>query len=480
MITGNDCDEYLILWDLVSGENKRRIKVSGHLRSCSFSPNGNYLAVLKTAQMLGNGKIRNLECLVFDAVNNYTPRHESPTKRDTFDGKKVSLTASKSDIWFVSRSGILFELCYNGKGIDKQYYQMNAAEKQLFFPPTTKSREIVDRSITSQIMPNFKYFRYLSNATDPIPRCLINLHDESHLALSHDSALTLQVDRFSSGNISYDGLYFYQHCQSLRELRVLKRDGKGWIFLNENLYSDVVAFAVVMNGVFIVTAQSIVEIWKIDMSERLMHCQQMASIECCESVSDYLIACVGKTEVSYIDSRDLQIVSTTSVAESQHVLACSSKYDVLVKDNRFQNGECFIMRNNKRMFSVLDANIFQVARFSPNACKLILFDAKFDRGYHCYDISEGPSPAFLKTNGKTPEILCFLDNEYFITFGASKTLCLTGIYSTETLATVFLDQLPTSIFYCRTTQTLIVNYMNNKFQEFRVHFGQKCNHSSLE
>ena len=74
MITGNYSDEHLILWDLVSGESKRRIKVGGYVYSCSFSSNGNYLAVLKTCKMSDKD-----DCgwSVFDVVKNCSHLYES-------------------------------------------------------------------------------------------------------------------------------------------------------------------------------------------------------------------------------------------------------------------------------------------------------------------------------------------------------------------------------------------------------------------
>ena len=148
-------------------------------------------------------------------------------------------------------------------------------------------------------MPNFKYFRLLSLVCKPLLLYLINLHDELNLGISREHALTLEVNRLTSGNISFDGRYFYQHTQSLRQVRILKGDGNGWIFMNEKVHEDVIAFAVVINGVFIATAQSIVEMRNIEMTERLMDSPQMAAIECCESVSDDLIACAKNRSQFY-------------------------------------------------------------------------------------------------------------------------------------------------------------------------------------
>ena len=410
---------------------------------------------------------------VFDVVKNYSHLYESD-RPYFYNTKKVQLTASKSDLWIVSTDYNCFsEVCYNGQDIKSEREDLTVADKQIFFVPTTKSHEVVDRLITSQIMPNFKYFRSLSFVSKPLPLYLINLHDELNLGISRDHALTLEVNRLTSGNISFDSRYFYQHTQSLRQLRILERDGKGWIFMNVKVHEDVIAFAVVINGVFIVTAQSIVEMWNVEMTERLMDSLQMAAIECCESVSDDLIASVGKTEVSFINSHNLQVVSTTLVSENQLVLACSSKYDVLVKDIRFQNGECFIMRNNKKLLSLDNTDIFQVARFSPNAKKLVLSHAKYQNCYRCYDISESSVTAISEMKKKTLEMLCFLDNEYFITIGTYKELCLNHIHSSKIPAIVELEQHPTSVFCCSAAQTLTVNYINNNFREFRVKWPRK-------
>ena len=471
MITGNDRDEHLILWDLVSGENKRRIKVGEHVWSCSFSSNGNYLTVLR------HGSIRHcaikdmsIDWSLFDVVNDYNLLFRSRIYSfEDLEEKPASLTASKSDKWFFSNSTKLSEFCYNGERIVKESRDLQVAWEQLFFLPSTKSYELVDRSVTSQIMPNFHYFRKLLFVSEPIPWYLINLHDELNLAISDDYELTLEVNKLTSGNISFDGRYFYQHSQSSRQLRVLKRDGKGWIFLDEKIFRDVIAFAVVINGVFIVTTENIIEIWNIEMTQRLMHCQKMAAIECCENVSDYIIACVGKTEVSFINSCNLQVVSTTLVSENQLVLACSSKYDVLVKDSRFQNRDCFIMRNNKGILSRRHTDNFQAARFSPNVNKFVLLSGeKFDCGYHCYGISGVSVTKVSGRRKKIHEMVCFLDNEYFITFAAERNLCLNSIHSDIPKAKIRLDHHATSVFYCHATQALIVNYRNNNFQEFRV------------
>ena len=472
LVTANYNDEHLILWDLVSGEKKRCIEVGGHVCSCSFSSNGSYLVILKIGETLDRVKGTLVEYSVFDVVNNYTNLFES-TSSFKIDANKIPLTSYKSDTFFVLTFDCFTELCCNGEGMHKHFKTPFVLSK-LFFPPTTKSHEIVDRSIASQVMPNVKDFRYYLFVSEvPLPRYLINLYDGLNLVISFQDTLTLEVNKFTPGNISFDGRYFYQHSQSLHQLRVLKRYGKVWIFQNEKVYQDVIAFAVVINGVFVVTAHSIVEMWNIEMTERLMHSQQMAAIECCESVSDYLIACVRKTEVSFINSRNLQVVSTTLMSENQLVLACSSKYDVLVKDIRFQNGECFIMRNNKRILSLPDAGIFQMARFSPDANKLVLYDANFDNGYRCYDISESSVTTVSESKQETLEILCFLDNEYFITIVACKQLYLNSIHSTNILPTIRLDQYPISVFYCHGTQTLIVNYMDNNFRELRVKWPRK-------
>ena len=474
MITGNYSDEHLILWDLVSGEKKRRIEVGGHVYSFSFSSNGNYLAVLKNCKRSDGDNFRRIYWSVFDVVKNYTQLYESD-RTDFSVTEKVSLTASKSDLWIVSLEFSKFsEFCYNGEVMtDESGDYPEVGKQQIFFPPATKSHETIDRSIASQIMPNFRYFRLLSFVCEPLPFYLINLRDDLNLSISRDYALTLEVNRLTSGNISFDGRYFYQHSQSSRQLRVLKRDGKCWIFLNEKVHQGVIAFAVVINGVFIVTAQSIVEMWDIEMTQRLMYSQQMAAIECCESVSDDVIACVGKTEVSFINSHNLQVISTTLVSENQLVLACSSKCDVLVKDIRFENSECFIMRNNKKILSLGNTDIFIAARFSPNAKKLVLLDARYEHGYRCYDISESSVTTVSQMKYLTFEMLCFLDNEYYITVRGSKSLFLNSIHLSNKPSKVVLKQHATSLFYCRATQTLIVNYTNNNFREFQVKWPRK-------
>ena len=131
------------------------------------------------------------------------------------------------------------------------------------------------------------------------------------------------------------------------------------------------------------------------------------------------------------------------------------------------------MRNNKKLLSLDNTDIFHVARFSPNAKKLVLLHAKYQNGYRCYNISERVVTAISEMKEKTLEMLCFLDNEYYITIGTYKELCLNRIHSSKIPAIVELEQHPTSVFYCSATQTLTVNYMNYNFREFRVKWPRK-------
>ena len=134
MITASHHNEYLTLWDLVSGENNRRIEVSGHLSSCTFSPNGNYLAVLKTDQMSGI-EMKNI-FLVFDVTNNYTLLHSVDAS-----SLEISLTGYKLYDWCIQHF-------YNCEQI--VFYEFFEG---LFFPPSTKAHEFASPSTASQIMP---------------------------------------------------------------------------------------------------------------------------------------------------------------------------------------------------------------------------------------------------------------------------------------------------------------------------------------
>ena len=465
MITGNDRDEYLILWDLVGGENKRRIELGGHVCSCSFSPNGNYLGVLKADQMsdieLGN------QILVFDVTTNYTLLHSVNTS-----SWNIPLTGFKLCTWIISHD---YDWCTQLFSHKFQVPSLleSSGKEHLFFPPSTKAHEFAITSNASQIMPGQQYFIDFLIETEF--KCTIVLSDMLHLNIAGldnraGPELTLVRDKFTVSNISFDGEYLYQHCQSSRILSILKRHGTSCISVNREV-ENVIAFAVVNNGVFITTAQGVLEIWNIEMSECLRSCQLLNAIECCESVSDYLIACVGKTEVSFIDSRNLKVVSTTSVLENQLVLACSSKCDVLVRDCSFDNDNCFIIRDNRITLSVLDINDFKFARFSPNASKLVFY-SNYQTQYRYCEISENPFRMVvdvLRCPYDDPELIYFLDDEYFIILMGDR-LYLTCAQSEEIVSMFFPSYKPMSMFYCNETLTLIVNCRNGSFEAFRLNW----------
>ena len=463
MITGNHCVTSLVFWDLVSGEKKRCIEVGGPVGCFSFSPSGNYFALFNAHPKLSDHL---LSYSVFDVRNNYTLLQNDIT--DELEGKEISLTGYKSDSWLAFDGQKVYELYQNGL-LFKSRESTRIKYRKLFFPPSTKTNKIDDISITSQVTGNLEYFRHIL-FNNFMRTNQIFLNHMLQISISPNHTLKLLDNKLSSGNISFDGQYFYQHFQFLRELRVLKRNFMGWNFVNGKIRHNMIAFAVVKNGVFVLTVQGIIEIWNFELSERVMARQLLNAIECCESVSDYLIAFVGKTEVSFIDSRNLQVLSTTSVSENQRVLACSSKCHVLVVK---ENNQCFIMKNDKRTHSLYNTGTIKLARFFPSGSKLLLFSNDLQK-YHCYDISENSLTLVWKLRFPDVmgiEILYFLKDEYFIAIftAIQPVLSLTCANSGKILTCFDIIDHPTSVFYCRETQILIVNYRSGWFDEFRVH-----------
>ena len=454
MITGNHCDTSLVLWDLVSGEMKRFIEVGGGVRCFDFSPNGKYFALIfvNSFSFLCNDNTL-FDYSVFDVKSNYTLLQNDILGR--LEGERSFVTGYKSDSWLASdgcsdkelyRDGLVFKL---RESSEIKYFE------DLFFRPSTKTQKIA-----SLIMRNFGYFGDNLFDNFRLHKNLIFLNDNLQIVIFNDHTLEIQDNKLTSGNISFDGQYFYQHYQFLRELRVLKRDANGWNLVNRKIRHNVIALAVVKNGVFVVTLQGIIEIWNFEMSKRLISSQVLNAIECCESVSDYLIACVGKTEVSFIDSRNLQVVSSTSMSENQRVLACSSQYHVLVVNENTH--ECLIMTEDKRTHSVYNAGTVKIARFSPNGGKLVLCSDDLQK-YHCYEISGNSLRPVCELPMGDIKILYFLEDEYFIAISSKKVLFLTCALSGKILTCFELDDYPTSVFYCHETQILIVNYLNGGF-----------------
>ena len=433
MITGNHCDTSLVLWDLVNGEKKRHIEVDRPVVGFSFSRNGNYFALV-TAHFIPYDNSTLFVFSVFDVTNNYTLLENDSFYVQNDRLKKMYMIGYNSGTWFFTDGYRVEEHCRKGCVFKLRKSIRIKNSSRLFFPPSAKTHKIYGISITSQVTKNFQYLRNILLNSFQLHHSLIFLNGMLQIAIGPNNTLQLLDNKLTSGNISFDRQYFYQHCQFWHELRILKRDATGWIFVDEKIRHNIISFAVVKNGIFVLTVEGIIEIWNFEISKRLISCHLLNAIECCESVSDYLIACVGKTEVSFIDSRNLQVVSTTSVSENQRVLACSSQYHVLVvKEN---TDECFIMRNDKRTHSLYNTGTIKIARFSPSGSKLLLFSDDV-RKYHWYEISENslrqvrefPDSVYVGI-----ELFCFLEDEYFIAINTSShTLSLTRTHSGKRL-----------------------------------------------
>ena len=144
---------------------------------------------------------------------------------------------------------------------------------------------------------------------------------------------------------------------------------------------------------------------------------------------------------------------------------------MLVK-NIFENGECWILKDNEAIHSLNAEQLIKSARFSPDASKLVFFhlsDLKYDDHGRCYEISENAMSKKWEVS-RGCDILLFLDNDYFIGLTDCKLLSLICTNSGAVLTRFDLLDTPTSMFYNCENQTLIVNYVNKKFEEFRVYW----------
>lgn len=253
-------------------------------------------------------------------------------------------------------------------------------------------------------------------------------------------------------------------------------------------HENVFAFAVLKNGVFLVTVEENIEMWNVEMSKVLVTVDGKKPlrrkldevIKCCESVSDFLVACVGITKVSFIDSRTLQVMSTTTLSEDQEVLACSSNHDVAVKN--LQEDVLSIMRGNTTVHSFNDAEYIELARFSPNAIKVVFYiNCYTEEMLSFYELSG----SFRKicdfdTDGQT-KTMCFLDDEnlismvsrvqYFGRMCRSDNMQLIYL-PTEESAFIRLETQATSLFYSHEVRTLIINFYNGMFKKCHLHWPQ--------
>ena len=343
-----------------------------------------------------------------------------------------------------------------------------------------KIHEISDVSIILQIMPKSHYLNH-HRPLENFQICFrqgdctkVILNDELFLSFSsNEGTLSLYSAEITSGNSSLDGQFLYQHRQSLCELGVFRRNTSGGSVVSLNVFRNVLAFAVVKNGVFLVTVEEDIEIWNAEMSKCLMKSKLLEAIKCCEPVSDYSVACVGKTKVSFFDSRTLQLLSTTSLSENQDVLTCNSKYDVVVRDFSFECNKCFIMKDDKIIHSLNDTMCIELARFSPDASKLVLyFNSRANEHYSFLEISkEKVKEACRVQLHAESRRLYFLDNNYFITVAVNNNdywLFLTCFRTKKNVPFFRLSGRVTSMFFNRECQILIVNYYQNTFEEFHL------------
>ena len=303
MLTCEEGDAYLYVWNLVKGKKVRQIQSSISQPTFCFSLDGNYLAVF----------IEGDTCSLYDVRNNY--KHLRTVIVDEM--LNLIYTAWKLDSWillclqdFQSISII------NADGTHSCSYFLKTEAPHTFFPPSGKALAHTDWSGISQIASKLGnihlspsiYMRRNNISPDSEDYSTTLLHDEKLLAsFSHPdlSHLVLLDVKETCGNISFDGQFFYQHCTSSRVFSIFTRSSSRWISLNRDI-QDIVTFAIVKDGVLLVTPGEI-ELWDVEMLNCIKRRSQSCEIRSCESVSDYLVACVAEAEVNFIDSPTLEI-----------------------------------------------------------------------------------------------------------------------------------------------------------------------------
>ena len=474
MITGYSGVTYLRVWNLVSSLCINRIELMACARCLSFSTSGNYLAVLTDTCYS-----RSAVVTVFDVQNNYEPYVSIVLERELeLHGHNdfASLKGYKSDFWFVSFAHHLYSFDLNGLGL-----KILSPDVKFIFPANTELCQSLETTTTSQIMPQSVYLdlsRLFSINSPSIDNTYKIVHEKLEVILySHN--LELHSTSITLGNISFDGKFIYQHFQSSHKLSNFQNDS---ISLISNVVPNVFAFAVVKNGVFLVTVEENMEIWNVEMSKCLMKSKLVEAIKSCESVSDFLVACVGKTKVSFIDSRTLQVISTTTLSENQEVLACSSKHHVAVKN--LQDGVFFVMRDNKNVHSLKNAESIELARFSPNAKVVVIF-CNDKEMLSFYELSRSFRKIIdFNTDGQT-KTMCFLDDENLISI-VSRVQNFKGLSRKDDMQficqptgeRVFIGHSwrITSVFYRHEVQTLIINSYNGMFKKYHLHWPQRKRH----
>jgi WD40 repeat protein len=466
-------NSYLYAWNLASGEKVSQILYHWIYPSPCFSRNGNYLAVV----------IDNDTCSLYDVRNNYK-RLQTVTFED--GDSDLIYTTWKSDSWILlSRYDSRTITIINDEGTYSNSYLLKHEASVTFFPPSGKALANADWSgifqiqskLASMLFCRCSYMKRnnISYADKDISTTL--LHDEKLLA-SFSSHLVLLDAIETCGNLSFDGQFFYQHFTYSRQFRIFRRSSGRWILVNGDI-QDIITFAIVKNGVLLVSPGKI-EIWDVSMLDCLKRCPKSCEIRSCESVSDYLVACIAEAEVNFIDSRTLEIQSKTSLSGNQEVLACSSKCDVVVRDISDSNWKCFIMRDNHKSYPGIYLGDVHVARFPPDASLLLVIDVK--NCTKCLEISETglamTCDDLFEMEGNSVYIfdnICFVDNKHFIIYFYMSAQFNEHVLSFERIPRyeeplcLPICDYPTSLFYNRETATLIVNYLNCNFEELKLH-----------
>ena len=144
----------------------------------------------------------------------------------------------------------------------------------------------------------------------------VSSNDKFHSIISLDGSIVYQINRNSRRDNS--------------KLSVIRCQTNGCC--NIIVSSYVSSFVPMKNGVLLLRENKIPELWNPHLSKCLDYFPQLVGTTSFFPISEDLVACRANSKVDILNIFNRNIVSTCSIPEESVVLACNSKYEVLIYD----------------------------------------------------------------------------------------------------------------------------------------------------
>ena len=316
----------LLVWNLESDQMIKCIECLTTIISFAFSSNGKLIATTDDNEMFR----------VYDVEKDYAIKHEIRHSEELF-----IISSFKSNSWLCVK--MLFSCfselaCY--RFILDHLIYMKSCECKLV-PVGLNAVAEVELVLLGR---KRNWFKEVGRILDTHPsNCFAMLDGQMALnSLARSNYISLvnlqQLNEIKNDTgyfdaiISLDGSIVYQinrinRRDKLSVLRIQTNE-----FCNIVVNSNVSSFVPLKDGVLLLRENKIPELWNPHLSKCLDYFPQLVGTTSFFPISEDLVACRANSKIDILSIFNRNIVSTSSIPEESVVLACNSKYEVLIYD----------------------------------------------------------------------------------------------------------------------------------------------------